>query len=431
MFRLEDMKRIPSRWIAAASALVALGMLHAARRPRYGGELRVEMRAALRTLDPSADSDQQTLEARTQLSPAVFETLIRFDEHGDPQPCLATSWTHDAARKRWVFTARTNVLLHNGATWSPKGGVIEVPDDRPLAAILRDLALSSRAIVERAEDGSLLGTGPFRIARWEAEKSARLVAHDGYWAGRPFLEAIEIRMGRALRDQEADLESGRTDVAEILVTDQRRLRQKGVAISNTPFTETLALIFENPRVPNTTREALALSIDRATINNVLLQKQGEPSAALLPRWLSGYSFLFPVARNVARARQLAVSSTPLAFAYDRQDAILRPVGERIAVNASEAGIVLRTSTGPADVRLLRLPITSRDSWTSLENLAAMLKIPFPAASGPFEAESALLTGDRIIPLVHMPQMWATGGAVRNWPRLADVWLDSSDPKAKP
>lgn len=429
------MKRIPSRWIAAASALVALGLatefLDGARRPRYGGELRMEMRAALRTLDP-ADSDPLALGARTQLIPAVFETLLRFDEQGDPQPCLATSWTHDAGRKRWVFTARANVLLHNGTPWSPRGGVIELPDDRPLAAILRELAQPASAIVVRADDGSLLGTGPFRIAHWEAEKSARLVAHDGYWAGRPFLDAIEIRMGRPLRDQETDLESGKTDVAEILVTDARRLRQKGFGISSTPFTETLALVFENPRVPDAVREALALSIDRATIHSVLLQKQGEPSAALLPRWLSGYSFLFPAARDLARAKQLAASAAPLAFAYDRQDAILRPVGERIAVNAGEAGIVLKNTTGPVDVRLLRLPVTSRDSWTSLEGIAAMLKLGSPrAGSEPFEAESALLNGYRIIPLVHLPQMWATSGAVRNWPRLADVWLDVPDAGAKP
>jgi peptide/nickel transport system substrate-binding protein len=422
------MKRIPSRWIAAASALVALGMVYGARRPRYGGELRVEMRAALRTLDP-ADSDPLTLGARAQLVPAVLETLVRFDEHGDPQPCLATSWSHDAARKRWVFTARPNVLLHSGAVWSPKA--IELPDDRPIAAILRELAQPASAVVVRADDGSLLGTGPFRIARWEAEKSARLVAHDGYWAGRPFLDAIEIRMGRSLHDQEMDLESGKTDVAEILVTDGRRLRQKGLAISSTQFTETLALVFENPRVPDAVREALALSIDRATINSVLLQKQGEPSAALLPRWLSGYSFLFPAARNLARAKQLAASAAPLAFAYDRQDAILRPVGERIAVNASEAGIVLKSSMGSADVRLLSLPITSRDSATSLEGLAAMLKLGLPRAATEFEAESALLNGYRIIPLVHLPQMWATSGAVRNWPQLADVWLDVLGPKVTP
>lgn len=413
------MKRIRSRWIAAVSAFIALSSLcalslDAARRPRYGGELRVEMRAALKTLDPSADA--------AVIVPAVFETLVRFDDKGDPQPGLATSWTHDAARKRWIFTARPNVILHNGAPWSPRGGVIEVPDDQPLPRILRDMARPANAIVVHGEDGSMIGTGPFRIARWESEKSVTLAAHDAYWAGRPFLDTIEIKMGRALRDQELDLESGKTDVAEILVTDARRLRQAGLAISSTPMVETLALIFENPAPPETTREALSLSIDRATINNVLLQKQGEPSAALLPRWLSGYSFLFSATRNVARAKQLAAGSAPLAFAYDRQDPILRPIGERIAVNASEAGITLRNATGTADVRLVRLPISSRDSGTTLEDFAAILKSP-PPVPDPFEAEKALLNGYRVIPLVHLPRMWATSGSVRSWPRLADVWLD--------
>jgi peptide/nickel transport system substrate-binding protein len=406
------MKRIPSLWIAAASALIALGTIDAARRPRYGGELRVEMRAALRTLDPAVTAT---------LVPSVFETLVRFDEKGDPQPGLATSWSHDAERKRWVFTVRPNVMLHNGTPWSPRGGVIEIADDQPLPKILREMARPSSAIVVHGEDGSLIGTGPFRIAHWEAEKSATLAANDAYWAGRPFLDAIDIRMGRALRDQELDLESGKTDVAEILVTDARRLRQAGVTISSTPFVETLALAFENSNVPETTREALALSIDRATINNVLLQRQGEPSAALLPHWLSGYSFLFPSARNIARAKQLAGGSAPLAFAYDRQDPILRPIGERIAVNASEAGITLKNAA-TADVRLIRLPIPSRDSSAALEDLAEILKFPPPAAD-PFEAERALLAGYRVIPLLHLPQMWAISGAVRNWPRLADVWLD--------
>ncbi len=384
---------------------MASGVLKAARRPRYGGELRVEMQAG---------ND-------VRLNSAIFETLLRFDEHGELQPCLATSWSHDAARKRWVFTARPDVMLHNGTLWAPKGGVIEVPDDKPL----RDMARPANAIVVRGDDGSSIGTGPFKIARWEAEKSARLVAHDAYWGGRPFLDAMEVRLGRALRDQEADFEAGKTDVAEINVTDARRFRQKGLA--STPPMETVALVFENPRVPDAAREALALSIDRVTINNVLLQKQGEVSAALLPRWLSGYSFLFPSVRNVARAKQLNSPplSFPMSFAYDRQDAVLRPIAERIAVNAGEAGIVLRNAAGTGDVRLMRLPITSRDSLTALEDLAAALKLKASAAE-PYEFEKELLSGYRVIPLVHLPQMWAVASTVRNWPRLADVWLDSRE-----
>jgi hypothetical protein len=113
----------------------------------------------------------------------------------------------------------------------------------------------------------------------------------------------------------------------------------------------------------------------------------------------------------------------LAFAYDRQDALLRPIGERIAVNASEAGITLRNAAGAADLRLARIAITSRDAVSALEDIAAALKLTVPAVSDPYETEKELLSRYRVIPLVHLPQVWATSERVRNWPRLADVWLE--------
>src|SRR5258706_12461119 len=226
------MRRTLLLWIAAASILVTV---EAARRPRYGGELRMEMRAAPATIESAEFIENQ-----------VFETLVRLDEHGDPQPWLATSWAHDAARKRWVFTPRANVILHNGATWSP--GPIAMPDDRAIEQILRDLAGAKNEVGVRAEDGSMDGTGPFRIARWEAEKSATLAAHDGYWGGRPYLDAIQIQMGRGWREQALDLEVGRADVVEIPVTELRRLQQRGASVFRSGPAEVLALQFCNRRV---------------------------------------------------------------------------------------------------------------------------------------------------------------------------------------
>jgi peptide/nickel transport system substrate-binding protein len=188
------MKRTALRWIAGVSVIVALGSIHAARRPRYGGELRIEMRAAPVTLDPAeAEPDAALL-----VTGAVFETLIKLDDRGDPRPWLAASWTHDAARKCWIFTTRANVVLHNGAPWSPSP--IEAPDDKPIAEILREMSRQKNAIVIHAADGSLIGTGPFRIARWDSGKSATLDAHDSYWGGRPYLDSVDIRMGREYAD---------------------------------------------------------------------------------------------------------------------------------------------------------------------------------------------------------------------------------------
>jgi hypothetical protein len=186
------------------------------------------------------------------------------------------------------------------------------------------------------------------------------------------------------------------------------------------------LRFEGERAGAALREAVALAIDRGAIHNVLLQRQGEVSAALLPRWLSGYSFVFPSDRNVARAKQLASGSSALAFAYDSQDAVVRAIAERIAVNASEAGITLRPSIGvQTDVRLLRLAVTSRDPWAAQSDLAAALKLQIPAAvPGSYEAEAGLLDGYRVIPIVHLPRAWALAPRVRDWGRLQDVWLDA-------
>ena len=51
------------------------------------------------------------------------------------------------------------------------------------------------------------------------------------------------------------------------------------------------------------REALSSS-GRGSMAGVLLQKQAEAAAALLPQWLSGYAFLFTLDTNLDRAKEM-------------------------------------------------------------------------------------------------------------------------------
>ncbi len=181
------------------------------------------------------------------------------------------------------------------------------------------------------------------------------------------------------------------------------------------------------------REALSLSIDRATIHKVLLQQQGESSGALLPQWLSGYSFVFSTARNLARAKELAGGAAPLSFAYDSQSPLIHSIAERVILNAGEAGLTLRGATGGGDVRMVVFHIASTDAWQALADMAAALQTPMgPFAPGDpaklYEAERALLETRRVIPLFHLPEAWQMGAHVRGWKadehwNLADVWLD--------
>ena len=190
--------------------------------------------------------------------------------------------------------------------------------------------------------------------------------------------------------------------------------------------ETLALVFDTPRASPAVREAISLAIDRLAIRRVLLKGHGQISGALLPQWLSGYSFLFDGKRDVARSRQLATNAPPLTFAYDRQDAVLRSIGERISVNAMESGITLRPGNNMADVRLIMMPVTSRDELAALADMATILKTPISLtssfASGPYEAERALLAGFHVVPLFHLMRSWSFIPRLHNWPDLPNVWI---------
>src|SRR5688572_23843772 len=55
----------------------------------------------------------------------------------------------------------------------------------------------------------------FTITRWEPGRRAVFVANENAPGGRPFLDSIEVELGKPLRDQSIDLETGKADVVEL------------------------------------------------------------------------------------------------------------------------------------------------------------------------------------------------------------------------
>src|SRR6185369_17869726 len=98
------------------------------------------------------------------------------------------------------------------------------------------------------------------------------------------------------------------------------------------------------------------------------------------------------------------------------------IGERISVNAMEAGITLRPGNVIADVRLVMIPVTSRDELAALADIAVVLKAPFSFSAAPYELERALLDGFRAIPLFHLGRNWSLSPRVHSWPDLPNVWI---------
>lgn len=382
-----------------SAVLAATAPLESARRPRYGGALRVEIGAVVRSLDPAAASaNPEEAGAREQIDALIYD--------------------------------------------------------------------------HRNSDGTFAGaagSGPFRIAEWEPGVRVVLAANEDYRAGRPFLDSVEIQMGRAPRDRILDLALGNADFAEIPAEQARHAAESGVRVSASQPDELLALVFlpGRPAAPMEdaarVREALARSVDRAAIVNFLLQKEGEPAGGLLPQWSSGTAFLFSTAADAAGAKELASQIAPapkILLGYDSGGGLEQTVAERIAVDAQEAGVSIslaaqaasggaegNSSGAPANVDAVlirwRMPSPNpRDALAAFLKafgpLAGLDPAPLPDSASPeqcYARERAVVSSYRIIPLVWLPQVYGLSARVRDWKApapgegwpLADVWLEGDTP----
>jgi peptide/nickel transport system substrate-binding protein len=299
------------------------------------------------------------------------------------------------------------------------------------------LRVQIRQSPETPDPPTFLTTG-FTITRWEAGRSAVYEADESAPGGRPFLDSVEISLGRPLRDQSIDLELGKADVVELGPNELLRSPPGRKVWTSSPV-RVLALVFSARFEDARVREALALAIDRSAIHTVLFQRQGEISGALLPQWLSGYAFLFPAAPDLPRARALAGGARPLTLAVE--DASMRPVADRIALKARDAGLNVTVTNQPAtaDARLTLLRVGSQEPARALAAMAAGLGLPEPAradsAEALYGAERALLEGFRVVPLIHLPDVYGAGPRVKGstgitplgeW-RFENLWLEGSRP----
>ena len=505
------MKFICLRLIVIFSMLsVALGTAKASLRPKYGGTLRIELSVNAISIDPRewkiGTSDFATNE---KLAALVFDRLVSLDNYGRFQPQLASEWTHDIAFKRWQFVVRSGVKFSDGANLTaadvaaalqpllPPGQQIIAASDsvviqcsEPTLDLLEELA-SGRFFVYRIQpEGTLLGTGPFFLSESSASQSKpekpattrsadanaapqipapKLVplhfrANEATWSGRPFVDGIDLTLGVLPLRQLFDLQLGKVDLIEIAPDLVRRAQQENQRVwSSSPIT-LYGLSFDDAQPAASgpkLREALSLSLDRQTMANVLLQKQAEPAAALLPQWLSGYAFLFTMETSPERAKEIRATlppnsprgPEPLRLRVDAPGDLAKLLGERVAVNARQATIPLQVlnrsplhnvraaSASVADpagaLHLFVWHYSSLSPRVELETLVSTL-LGAPAERGNassdlehlYASERKLLEDRRVLPLVALPEYVGLGRNVRDWMpskwgewHLADVWLD--------
>jgi ABC-type transport system substrate-binding protein len=445
-----------------------------------------------------------------KLGALVYDRLVAVDNYGRFQPQLAAEWLHDAMFKRWQFLLRAGVKFSDGSVLTAAdvaaalqsllpatqqiqalGNSVVIQSSAPIPDLLEELA-SGRYFVYRAlPDGTLLGTGPFFVSEPSglsnraakpgvpAEQASdsettrggtkalhlHFRANEETWSGRPFVDAIEVTLGVPPLRQLFDLQLGKADLIELSPELVRRAMQENLRVWSSAPVTLYGLRFDEAQPVSADaklREAVSLSLDRQTMANVLLQKQAEPAAALLPQWLSGYAFLFTMDTNIDRAKgiratlpaNVAAGKEPLRLSVDAPSDLAKLLGERVAVNARQAALIVQVmnhsvphvsttaAAAPSDpapgLHLFAWHFSELSPRLGLESFVSAFNLGDSAENAVsttdpeqlYAREKKLLEQRRVLPLVALPEYVGLGQNVRDWMparwgewHLADVWLD--------
>src|ERR1700752_2679434 len=207
-------------------------------RPHYGGTLRVEAQG-----DPwQVDGIARRL---------TMDGLTRVDDAGAIKPALAVRWQAQNFDHHWQFWLRENVQFHDGTPltsdavvasltqicrsgcpWTrvyAVGASVVFLSDSPLPDLPAQLAQAKFFVSHPSAGGGSDGTGAFRVNGF-SNGVMSFAANDDYWGGRPFLDSVEVRPKRAVRDQWLDLSVGRADIVEVPPETLRQAQQQHLTV---------------------------------------------------------------------------------------------------------------------------------------------------------------------------------------------------------
>ena len=281
----------------------------------------------------------------------VFDSLIRYGENGKLEPALATSWTVSEDGRAISFELREGVTFSDGTPfdaeaakwnlerWMGKDdfswiGVsdalesivvtgshrLDVNLGREVPVALLELTivrpvrfLSPSAVDADGHQTAPIGTGPWVITE-NTNAGTTLVPNGAYWGEKPAIEKIELKVvpdelsrSNGLRAGDLDIIGGEW-VAALSPRRAHALDQaEGTSAATAPGTAAVLMTF-SPKSEvlsdATVREAVALSVDRNSIVQLIYEGYADPTANVFPASIPYGGKEQPVvARDVDAARE--------------------------------------------------------------------------------------------------------------------------------
>lgn len=277
----------------------------------------------------------------------MYEALTTFREDSTLIPELATSWTQTAPT-RWVFILREGVKFSNGRDFTAQdvvenlaflkeGDGPQQATARLLDSILRVRALDAKTVeIETSSPNAILprelsalyivepelwrqlgpdgftrapvGTGPFKLKRWGAEK-IEYEPNALSWRA-PKIKALEIRELSESTSRLQALLTGQADIALGMGPEERPvIEESGGRIHKRQPIDVMSIalvVGEGKPVDDVrVRRALNYAVDKDSIANVILQGLSRPATQGAVEGLLGYDpNLKPYPYDPAKARAL-------------------------------------------------------------------------------------------------------------------------------
>ncbi|MGO3180122.1 MAG: ABC transporter substrate-binding protein, partial [Brevibacterium linens] len=271
----------------------------------------------------------------------MYENLVANDaKDGSVTEGLATEWNTDSEGKVWTYTIRPDMKWSDGEPLTSKDVVwtynqmmdndemavangslvenfakVEAPDDSTVKIALKEAQANNPGqeipVVpehvwskidkpgEFKNDEKSVGSGPFQLDSYEANKSITLKANPNFWRGKPKLDEIQYRyytnsdaQVQAIRSGEVDFVTGlspdqftaleNADNVELNDGNGRRFNgisiNPGVADADGKEFGTGNEALKDKKV----RQAIRAGIDTETLRKQVMQDYAQPATSFIP-----------------------------------------------------------------------------------------------------------------------------------------------------
>ena len=283
----------------------------------------------------------------------VFDHLAARDlKTGKVGPSLAVSW-RNVDDTTWEVKLRKGVKFHDGTPFGAKD--VKATFDRVLNPELKLTARGNHAKIKSVEvvddltarfktDGPYplfverltaqvmqsekvirekghewmqenpIGTGPYKLTRWNKKQEHFLTRNEDYWGPKPHYKHVRIRIIPEQATQIAELISGGVDVIKAVPPDQMDVINKSgqARTSTSPILRTAFIQLDqagrsgkNPFQDRKVRQAANLAVDMDSIIKHVINGLGDRTATTVNPMAFGFDpGLKPYKQDLAQAKKL-------------------------------------------------------------------------------------------------------------------------------